>query len=153
MENGLPEYQVKAEKLLSGARVEVSPETYAVISLTHTNWTSLLDNPELSPRMTAPFLIFKDRWEVTMVLDEEDYLTVRHAVRDAGVEKGFRLLSFDVDLGFDVIGFMARISAILADAGISILPVSSFSRDHVLVKQGDLAKALRALRGHIAEVC
>lgn len=153
MENGKPDYQAKAKALLLEARVEVSPETYAVLSITHKNWMSLLENPELSPRLTAPFLIFKDRWEVTMVLDDEDFSTVRHAVRDAGIEKGFRLLSFDADLAFDVVGFMARISEILAGAGVSILPFSSYSRDHVLVKQTDLSKALKALRGHIAEVC
>lgn len=140
-------------ELLKKTKVEVSPETFAVISLDSKGWGTLLENPELSPRMQTPFMIFKDQWEVTLVLDEIDFGTVRHATRDAKVEQNFRLLSFNVDLPFDVVGFMAQISKIMAEAGISILPISSFSRDHLLLKQEDLATALKALRGYVEEVC
>ncbi len=143
----------KVLNLLKKSKVEVSPETFTVISLDGIDWQKLLENPELSPRMTAPFMLFKDKWEVTLVLDEIDFATIRHLMRDAKVEKNFRFLSFDVDLDFDVVGFMAQIAKILAEAGISILPISSFSRDHVLVRQDDLAKALKALRGFVDEVC
>lgn len=139
--------------LLSKSKVEVSPETYNVISLQDKDWQNLLENPELSPRMTAPFMLFKDKWEITLVLDEEDFKTVRHAIRDAKIERNFRLLSFDVDLDFDVVGFMAQIAKILAEAGVSILPISSFSRDHVLLHQDALATALKSLRTHVKEVC
>ena len=143
----------KAALLLKNARIEVAPETYSVISVSPEMWQNLLQSPELSPRMTAPFLIFKDKWEITLILDDEDFRTIRHGIRDAKIETGYRILSFDADLDFDVVGFMAKIAGILAAAGISILPVSSFSRDHVLVRQDDLATALKALRGHVAEVC
>ena len=143
----------KTALLLSGARIEVAPETYNVVSLSNDEWQKLLETPELSPRMTVPFMIFKDKWEVTLVLDEEDFRTIRHTIRDGRVERGFRLMSFDVELDFDVVGFMAAISAILASKGISILALSSFSRDHVLIRQEDLSAALKSLRGHVAEVC
>ncbi len=140
-------------ELLAKTKIEVSPETFAVISLRNEDWQKLLENPELSPRMTSPFMLFKDKWEVTLVLDDIDFGTIRHVVRDAKIERNFRLLSFDVELEFDVVGFMAQIAKILADAGISILPISSFSRDHVLIRQDDLANALKALRGYVDEVC
>jgi hypothetical protein len=139
--------------LLKKTKIEVSPETFAVISLSSDEWLKLLENPELSPRMTSPFMIFKDKWEVTLVFDDIDFGTIRHLVRDAKVERNFRLLSFDIDLDFDVVGFMANIAKIIAEAGISILPISSFSRDHVLVRQEDLANVLKALRGFVDEVC
>ncbi len=142
-----------AADILKTARIEVMPETYTVVSLSSDQWQQLLENPELSPRMTVPFMIFKDKWEVTLVLDDEDFDTIRDAVRDSHVEQGFRLLSFDAELDFNVVGFIARIAGILAESGISILPISSYSRDHVLVRQIDLGAALKALRGHVAEVC
>ncbi len=141
------------EKYLSKTKIEVSSEMYAVISISHSAWNGLLENPELSPSMATPFLIFKDKWEVTLVLDEEDFQTIKPAISDAKIERNFRLLSFDVELPFDVVGFMARVASIFAEAGISILPYSSFSRDHVLISQDDLAKALKALRGHVDEIC
>ncbi len=141
------------EQFLKQAKVVVAPETYNVISLPSENWLKLLESPELSPRMTSPFMIFKDKWEVTLVFDSDDFETIRHAIRDAKIEKNFRLLSFDVELAFDVVGFMAKVAGIFAGAGISILPISSFSRDHVLIGQQDLANGLKALRDHVDEIC
>lgn len=142
-----------ALELLRRSKVETAPETFYLISLRHADWLKLLENPELSPRMTAPFMIFRDRFEVTLLLDEVDYGTIRHATRDARVQGGFRLLTFDVVMDFTVVGFMAEVSRILADAGISIVALSAFSRDHILVSQGDLASALKALGPYVAELC
>ncbi len=143
----------KVLDLLARSKIEVSPETFAVISLQDEEWRKLTENPELSPRMISPFMLFKDKWEITLVVDDVDFNTIRHVIRDAKIERNFRLLSFDVDLDFDVVGFIAQIARILAEAGISILPISSFSRDHILVKQDELANALKALRGFVDEVC
>lgn len=142
-----------AVELLRRSRVEVSPETFFLISLSHVQWTKLLENPELSPRMTSPFMIFRDTYEVTLLLDEIDYGTIRHAMRDAKVQGGFRLLTFDVVMDFTVVGFMAEVSRILAAVGISIVAVSAFSRDHILIGQDDLASALKALGPYVADLC
>ncbi|MGI8556476.1 MAG: ACT domain-containing protein [Pyrinomonadaceae bacterium] len=141
------------ENLLRKTRVEVAPETFSLISLTHENWLKLLENPELSPRMTAPFMIFKEKHETTLLLDEIDFGTMRHALRDSKVEGGFRLLTFDIELRFSVVGFLAEIAKILAEAEIPIVALSAFSRDHLLIKQNDLAKALKVLGEHIDDVC
>ncbi len=142
-----------AIELLHSSRVEVSPETFSLISLRHEDWLRLLENPELSPRMTAPFMIFRDKFEVTLLLDETDFGTMRHAVRDARIQGNFRLLTFDIKMDFNVVGFMAEVSRILAEAGVSIVALSAFSRDHLLIKQSDLAPALKALGPHVAEMC
>lgn len=142
-----------APDLLRQCRVEVAPETFYLISLGHAEWLKVLENPELSPRMTAPFMILRDKFEVTLLLDEIDYATIRHAIRDAKVQSGFRLLTFDVVMDFTVVGFMVEVSRILAGAGISIVALSAFSRDHILVSQSDLGNALKALGPFVAELC
>jgi hypothetical protein len=141
------------KELLQKTRVEVAPDTFYLISLRHEDWLKLLENPELSPRMTAPFMIFKEKRETTLLLDVIDFGTIRHAIRDAKTQGGFRLLTFDMELDFSVVGFLAEIARILAGAGISIIALSAFSRDHLLIKQEDLSKALKALSPYINEVC
>ncbi len=138
---------------LRKTRVEVAPETFFLLSLRRTDWLKLLENPELSPRMSAPFMILSDRWEVTLLLDEVDYDTIRHTVRDAKTQGNFRFLSFDIELDWNTVGFFAEISRILAEAEISIGAISAFSRDHILVRQENLAKALKVLGEYIEEVC
>lgn len=142
-----------AKQKLHECRVDISPDTYSLISVMYPDWTRLLESPELSPRMTSPFMIFYDGREVTMLLDETDLGTMRHALRDAKVERGFRMLTFDIELEFSVVGFISEISGILAEAGVSIVALSAFSRDHLLIKQDDLAKALKALGPYVAELC
>ncbi len=144
---------MEIKELLKRTKVEVGSETYFILSLSDLEWKRLLENPELSPRMSAPFMIFKDKWEVTLILDETDFIACRHAVRDAKIEGGFRLLSFDLVMDFTVVGFLAELTRILAAAGISIFSVSAFSRDHLLIKQDDLAKALRVLGEVVEELC
>ena len=144
---------MNALELLKSAKVEVAPETFFLVSLPHNDWLKLLENPELSPRMSAPFMIFRDKWEVTLLLDEIDFGTVRYQIRDAKTAGNYRLLTFDVELDFSVVGFLAEIARILAEAEISIVALSAFSRDHVLIKQGDLAKVLKVLGGYVAQLC
>ena len=142
-----------AESLLKKTRVEIAPETFSLVSLRNEDWLKLLENPELSPRMTAPFMIFKDRWEVTLLLDETDFETMRVGLRDARTERGFRLLSFAIELDFSVVGFLAFVSEKLAAAGIPIVALGAFSRDHLLIKQEDLAKTLKVLGEFVGELC
>jgi hypothetical protein len=144
---------MNASELLKSARVEIAPETFFLVSLTHGDWLKLLDTPELSPRMSAPFMIFRDRWEVTLLLDETDFGTIRYQIREGKTAGNYRLLSFDVELDFTVVGFLAEVARILAEAEISIVALSAFSRDHLLVKQNDLAKTLKVLGGYVAELC
>ena len=139
--------------LLKKTRVEVAPEMFTIVSLSHEEWLQLLENPELSPRMTAPFMILKDKFETTLLLDETDYVTMRHAIRDAKTERNFRLLTFDLVMDFSVVGFLAEVTRILAEAEISIVALSAFSRDHILIKQDDLGKVLKVLGNYVEELC
>ncbi len=139
--------------LLRETRIEVVPATFVLVGLSHQNWTRLLENPELSPRAKSPFLIFRDGREVTLLLEEDDWQRIRHIVRDAKMERGFRLVTLDIELPWNVIGYLARVTEILAAAGIPVGALSSFSRDHLLIKQDDLGKALRVLSEHVKQLC
>jgi hypothetical protein len=62
-------------------------------------------------------------------------------------EKPFRIISFDTKLPFDLIGFLAYITKLLADQNISLFAISSFSSDHILMKEAYLTKAIEVLKG------
>jgi uncharacterized protein len=142
-----------AAELLSRTKVEVAPATFVLVGMRHEDWSRLLEQPELSPRAAAPFMLLRDGYEVTLLLEEEDWLTMRHAVRDARVEGGWRLLTLNIELGWNVTGYLARVTEILAAAHIPLGALTAFSRDHLLIKQDDLGRALRVLGEHVAELC
>jgi hypothetical protein len=63
---------------------------------------------------------------------------------------GWRLLTVRGPLEFDLTGVMAALAGELAAAGVTLLAVSTYDTDHVLVKQADLDRAIKALKeaGH-----
>jgi len=140
-------------ELLRETKVEVAPANYVVIGVGLQDWQRLLEDPELSPRADAPFMIMRDAHEVTMVIEEDDWRRLRHALRDARSEVGYRLVTLDVELPWTTVGYLARVTEVLAAAGISVGAISSFSRDHLLIKQDDLGNALRVLGDHVGELC
>ena len=66
--------------------------------------------------------------------------TVEHA------EHGWRALRVAGPLDFNAVGIMARLTAPLARAGISILALATFDTDYLLIREIDLDRALAALR-------
>ena len=149
-------FEAKSDRcgeLLAGSRALVDPATYSLVSLTHDQFSSLISDPARSPSGRSPYLIFSDKFEVTLVLEQADLDRVREGSEAVRVMSGYRLLTFDAELPPDLVGFLARVSGILADAGVPVIALSAFSRDHLLIRQGDLPAALRALGPFVAELC
>jgi len=93
--------------------------------------------------LPGAFANIVDRHEVTVIIEQQ-----RIAAEDAlAIEPGWRLITFDMVLPFDLTGFLAAVASSLAEAGIAIMAISSFSTDHILVKDKDLSLALDRLRG------
>ena len=53
-------------------------------------------------------------------------------------------------LDFSAIGVIASLTAPMAAAGVGVFVLSTYDTDHILVKEGDLGRAVDALRadGH-----
>ena len=144
---------VTARDLLRGAKVVVTPETFTLLSLSRIDFARLLENSALSPAGGAPYMILWDQHEVTLMLNQSDFASIKESVPNAKIENGFRLLTFDVVMDFGVVGFLAEVSTILANERIAILAISAFSRDHILIRQDKLAAALKILGKHVNELC
>lgn len=66
---------------------------------------------------------------------------------EADSETGWRCLLVEGQLGFEMTGVLAGLSAPLARAGVPIFVVSTYDTDYLLVKAVDLEKACLALQG------
>lgn len=95
----------------------------------------------------APFTaLLIDQEEITLVLPA-------FALPDIGDRlpghqlstQPYRLLTLDVVLEPELVGFMAAVSRALSDAGVSLLAFAAFSRDHLLVPAAQFSAALSAL--------
>ncbi len=82
-----------------------------------------------------------DKNETTVIIDQSKFNN-KDAIE---IEKDWKILTFDMILPFGLIGFMAKVSQVLADEKISIFAISAYSTDHILVKEKDLSKAIKKL--------
>ena len=60
-------------------------------------------------------------------------------------EDGWRGMRIEGQLDFSLVGILAKISDVLARAGIALFAVSTYDTDYVLVKDADFAAAYAAL--------
>lgn len=60
-------------------------------------------------------------------------------------DDGWRALRICGVLDFSLIGILAGISAVLAQAGVGIFAVSTYNTDYILFKEENLPRALAAL--------
>ena len=89
------------------------------------------------------FAVIKDKNEITAVIEKSEIKSTKDIIR---INKNWKIITFDIILPFGLVGFLSKISKILADENISIFVVSAYSTDHILVKEKDINKAIKKLR-------
>jgi hypothetical protein len=84
---------------------------------------------------------------VTRTGDELSIIVVDSAApRNVRCERNWRVIKVRGSIPLDLIGIISGMSGTLAASGISIFAFSTYDTDYVMVKQGDLNRALNALR-------
>ena len=89
-------------------------------------------------------ITIQDKNEITVVINQEKLEAYKDELIE--VDKDWKIITFDMLLPIDMVGWIAKVSDILADKGISILIFSAYSTDHVLVQTYDLEKAVKKLQ-------
>jgi hypothetical protein len=97
-------------------------------------------------RVPAFSVLIEAEDEVTLVcaesaLDGLDDAPVR-------VEGGWRRITFEGPLPWELVGFLADVAGRLASAGIPLAAMAGFSTDHVLVRAAHADLAVEVLRGN-----
>jgi hypothetical protein len=88
----------------------------------------------------------RDKQEITLIVAEDVWAQLAPRFPSAAVESNRRMIRFDTVLDFSVVGFIAEISGALADADISILSLSTYSTDAVLVPESRFDDAVAAVK-------
>jgi hypothetical protein len=88
----------------------------------------------------------RDKAEITLILAEPEWDRVSSMFPEADGEGRRRMIRFDTVLDFSVVGFIADISRALADAEISILSISTFQTDAILVHESRFDDAVAAVK-------
>jgi len=85
-------------------------------------------------------------FSITKTQDELSVVCLQEKIpQNIMTEKDWRAFKVQGPLGFVLTGIVSSLSAPLAKAGISILYISTFETDYVLVEEKNLAKAKKTL--------
>ena len=114
-------------EFLDGGAVGVSNETYAVCRTDG-------DHP-------SAFATVREADETTVVVEQSEVGTVDAAA----VEPGWKRLTFEMELPFELVGFLAAVATALAEVDVSVFVLSSYATDHVFVAEQALGAAVERL--------
>lgn len=133
------------EEALFGAEFYTDDEPYLLVKLPPAAITLAAS---VIAEISDPFcVLIVDKDEVTLVLPHEAPEEFESRLRDAALsEARYRLITIDVELEPDLIGFMALVSRALADAGVGVFPYAAYTRDHILIPEPQIDAALTALK-------
>jgi hypothetical protein len=130
-------------QLFSEARVVFSREDFYIISL-----PGVADVQIGGEGFSA---VIKEKGETTLVITREYWHALEPKVKGAKVEGPFRAIHFDLPSQRGTPGFIEEALRALAKEKIGAGIVSAFSRDHLLVRSGQMSKSIRALETLILE--
>jgi hypothetical protein len=129
--------------LLRQARWRARPERFVLAGMTP---SERLVVARVLPGVVASFMqLIVEPDMLTLLLPEAAWRSLKPAFPNARVQAPFRVISFDVDLPEDLVGFLAAASRALAAAGVPILAICGYSKDHIIVREEHLDQALSAL--------
>jgi len=131
--------------------------TYLIVKISSAQGECIIPPPETEP--ASFWACLRDKDETTLMLAQEAFEQLPSSVVVLNVAPTYRLITFDIPLDWDVIGYLAALTSQLVEAGVSIIAVSAFSRDHIFVAEADFDRAwdvldtfIRACREQVANL-
>lgn len=135
-----------ARALWARTRLHVWPEPLQLVSLP----LSALDQAAALLARTGPFAaLVLERDEVSLTVATQAWLASPLVAQARAQTGALRAITFDIDLELGLCGYLAPAARRLAQAGVSIVPQCAFHKDHLLVAEGDLARAVATLRAFV----
>lgn len=119
---------------LVGLPMRMLPKAASLVAKAQRRFTALIAEPD----------------EVSLTISERAWRTST-LKKHASASGPFRVITFNLELDAAVVGYFAPAAWRLAGAGISIIPQCGFRKDHVLVWEADLKKAMEVLKTLIAD--
>ncbi|WP_138935100.1 ACT domain-containing protein [Roseovarius arcticus] len=98
------------------------------------------------PPLIAPRMIMQEAEGTTIIV-------TRAAADEAGLAHVFacRMITLNVHSALDAVGFLARITARLAELGMGVNPVAGYFHDHLFVPEARADDAMTALHQMVLE--
>lgn len=140
-------FSANLKKLLVRTRLCVLPEDYFAIRLPLDS--KFIPGEWYRPATTRFAVFIREPKEINLIVTRRKWLRMQSIFDRYKVTGPYKVIAFNGKLSMVVPGYMSAIGSVLADAKISVLPVSTLCSDHILVYKADLPRTVRLLRQFI----
>ncbi len=89
---------------------------------------------------------------VTLLLDEDSWELLSRRYPEARLQGPLNLFTFSLAMDWEVVGFLAAITSVLAEAGIPLGAVCGYDRDHLFIAAEYTSRAEKSLRAEMERV-
>jgi hypothetical protein len=138
----------ETRRLWASTELRVWPETYRLVSLP----TDLAGEAATLAAKGGPFAaLVLEGEEASLTLREDTWQASPLRGRERGVSRPLRAITFSLNLDHSICGYLAPAADRLAEAGVSIVPQCAYLKDHLLVHDCDLSRAVTVLEGLILD--
>lgn len=120
----------------SNGKVYAWEETFAVVK-------ALRPSSGQAKPIKGAFAVIQDKNEITVVIEQSRVGEYQNDILESS--ENWNIITFDMLLSLNLVGFIAHVTSALAKEGIDVLTFSAYSTEHVLVQSKDLAKSLGVL--------
>ena len=128
--------------VFASTALKIHPLDYLVVSIDRAEEnTARMAFKDLKPWSSVTY----DDMEVSVVLGEAEWERRRGLFTACKVEGPYTLITFDIVLDLSRVGFLSVVSSVLADEGVSVFALSTYLKDHILVRKMDAGRAVAAL--------
>ena len=123
--------EIDLGKLLSSLETEMHKDVFVFATIAS----------GVMPAGLTPQMAFTEAEGLSLILTKD-----QAAAHSLPYEYESKMITLNIHSSLEAVGFMAHISALLADAGISVNPVAGFYHDHLFVPVAKADAACQILR-------
>jgi hypothetical protein len=140
----MPALSANIKRLLAHTKLVVLPEDYFVVQLPMD--VKPIPGEWYRPATTRFAAFIREFRQITLIVNRRKWLRMQNIFEKYDVYGPMKIVAFDVKLSMVARGYMATIGTILAEAKLSVMPVSTLLRDHIIVPKADLPRTVRVVR-------
>jgi hypothetical protein len=136
-------------KIFADTNLLQHPDDYTIVSMDPSEAHQMR---QVLPSFSSFSSVTFDSAEISLIVKSDEWREVKESFKSHHEEGPYRLITFDIVLDLSIVGFLAVVSEVLAEEDVSIYALSTYLKDHILVKREDSKRAMNVLK-KIVETC
>ncbi len=132
----------KIKNIIKKSKLKILPSEFIIAKLRKSDNAKLIN--ELS-KIKNFYSITNENKEISLLISKKDWNKIKNNFKNYKTES-FKIFYFDVNLSWDLTGFIANIAKLLAQNNISTGVISTYNKDYFLIKKSKLNKALKIIK-------